>query len=112
MSFEFDQLHRAPPRPAAQTAHVRDDAFCARCGWPVILAHCNDRMAQIAPYAEWNAWTYCTNKACKHHEGEGVFHNMPSWIKSIAPKLPPAGPARQMTAAARPGGRLPRQRKG
>jgi hypothetical protein len=82
MSFETYASHRATPRPADQTAHIREDSFCVACGWPVIFAFCSDGMAQISPYAEWDSWIYCANKTCKHHEGEGILYHMPSWIRS------------------------------
>jgi hypothetical protein len=70
------------PRPASQTAKVREDAYCLACGWPVIFTFCNDGMAHTAPYSGWDTWIYCANKTCKHHGGEGTFHNMPDWIKT------------------------------
>ena len=74
----------APPRPASQTAHLREDAHCLACGWPVIVAFCNDGMARTAPYSGWDNWIYCSNKTCRHHAGEGIFHNMPDWIKTTS----------------------------
>ena len=50
--------------------------------WPVVLAFCNDGMARTAPYSGWDNWIYCSNKTCRHHPGEGTYHNMPEWIKT------------------------------
>ena len=70
------------PRPSSQTSRIREDAFCKGCGWPVVLAFCNDGMAHTAPYSSWDNWIYCSNKTCHHHGGEGIYHNMPDWIKT------------------------------
>jgi hypothetical protein len=83
MRTETYTRSKASPRPSAQTAKIREDAYCLDCGWPVVFAHCIDAMAKRDPYSAWNSWIYCSNKVCKHHNGDGVFHNMPSWIKSI-----------------------------
>jgi hypothetical protein len=112
MSFDSYASIEASPRPVNQTAQIREDAYCLTCGWPVIFVYCNDGMARIAPYSEWNAWTYCTNKTCKHHDGEGVLHNMPGWIRSAASNQPLAAPAHQRTGAAKSGGKPSRQRRG
>jgi hypothetical protein len=79
---EVDMQDNAPPRPAGQTARLREEAHCLACGWPVIVAFCNDGMARTAPYSGWDNWIYCSNKTCRHHGGEGIFHNMPEWIKT------------------------------
>jgi hypothetical protein len=112
MSFDTETSYRTSPRPANQTAQIRENSFCLACGWPVMFVYCNDGMARTAPYSEWNSWTYCTNKTCKHHDGEGVFHNMPDWIKSATASQPLVAPARQMTASQKPDGRSPTQRRG
>jgi hypothetical protein len=70
------------PRPSGQTAKMRENAFCENCGWPVIFAFCNDGMGQMAPYSDWDNWIYCANKTCLHHGGEGIYHNVPEWIKT------------------------------
>ena len=72
----------ASARPPSQTAKLREYAFCANCGWPVVYVFCNDGMAHTAPYSGWDNWIYCANKTCRHHAGEGIFHNMPDWIKT------------------------------
>ena len=72
----------ASPKPPNHTAKIREEAYCLACGWTVILALCNDGMARTAPYSGWDNWIYCSNKTCRHHAGEGTYHNMPDWIKT------------------------------
>ena len=79
---EVDMQDNAVPRPSSQTARMREEAHCLSCGWPVVFAFCNDGMARTAPYSGWDNWIYCSNKTCRPHAGEGIFHNMPDWIKT------------------------------
>lgn len=53
---------------------------CGDCGWPVLHVCTNAAMGEVEPYKGWDWWNYCTNKACKNHEGEGVFQHSPDWV--------------------------------
>ena len=66
--LEVDMQDNASPKPANHTAKIREEAYCLACGWPVVLAFCNDGMARTAPYSGWDNWIYCSNKTCRHHE--------------------------------------------
>lgn len=52
------------------TSTFRVDLACNSCGWSVITVCCNDEMAATEPYKQCDYWAYCSNKACKNHEGE------------------------------------------
>src|SRR6201999_3861675 len=94
---EVDMQENAPPRPAGQTARLREEAHCLACGWPVIVAFCNDGMARTAPYSGWDNWIYCSNKTCRHHGGEGIFHHIPDWIKTAPGYWAPASERETVT---------------
>jgi hypothetical protein len=64
-------------------AQILKDHYCKDCGWPVIFVCCNDEMAVAAPYALWDWWYYCSNKACGRHSGDGVFQNAPEWQHEV-----------------------------
>jgi hypothetical protein len=57
------------PKPY-NTASLVEDMYCKDCGWPVIHACCNGGMETMEPYKIYDYWAYCSNKACKNHEGE------------------------------------------
>jgi hypothetical protein len=65
------------------TAKMDGSLMCKNCDWPVANACCNDEFINFKDAGNWDWWYYCSNKGCKNHEGEGVFQNMPVWIKEI-----------------------------
>lgn len=64
------------------TAHMKENCRCVKCGWPIIFTCCNDDMQRL-PWGMWDWWMYCSNKGCIHHEGEGVFQETPDWVEVI-----------------------------
>ena len=61
---------------------------CRDCGHPVAHYLCNDSLIAVRPAAaEWDWWLACTNEACAHHQGEGVFQDYPAWLVP-APRNP------------------------
>lgn len=75
------------PKRNGKTASIDGRYFCTWCGWPVVVACCNDEMFTYAqengePESDW--WMYCSNKGCSHHHpGEGYFQNTPFWVKQV-----------------------------
>lgn len=63
------------------TAEISGDRVCKECGWPVVFACCNGKFRDFKDAADWDWWMYCSNKGCTHHEGEGVFQNLPLWVE-------------------------------
>lgn len=63
------------------TATIDDELICKDCGWPVITACCNSPFTEYKDAKDWDWWMYCSNKACKNHDGEGVFQFEPDWTK-------------------------------
>ena len=59
------------------------DYECKDCGWPVIFACCNHPFTifKDAPTHDW--WLYCSDKGCKNHDGEGIFQDIPDWVKVL-----------------------------
>jgi hypothetical protein len=57
---------------------ILKNAECVDCGWAIIDICCN---GQDEPFALWDWWWYCSNKSCKNHFGEGVFQNIPDFVK-------------------------------
>jgi hypothetical protein len=55
------------------------DGWCTNCGWPVIHVAVNDEFKNFKDAGKWDWWSYCSNKGCKNHDGEGVFQDSPSW---------------------------------
>jgi hypothetical protein len=49
---------------------------CKDCGWAVIDACCKDMGWGDNTEAYW---AYCSNKACKNHEGTGYLQELPEW---------------------------------
>jgi len=49
---------------------------CKACGWPVVLACCND--GDWGPH-DW--WVYCANKTCERHHGESVEQQKKYWVE-------------------------------
>ncbi len=53
---------------------------CSECGWPIIVS-----FPPLLTPKKFQSWCYCANKTCKHHEGDGIEHDilkrdMPVWI--------------------------------
>lgn len=73
------------------SAKIYGNIHCGTCGWPIILACCNDAMATTVPYAGNDWWLYCSNKACPHHAGSDLFQTLPDWVlrNSVADKISP-----------------------
>jgi len=62
-------------------ATIEKDRVCKDCGWPIVFACCNHPFTEFKDAANWDWWMYCSNKACKNHEGEGVFQDLPDWVE-------------------------------
>jgi len=60
---------------------ILENKKCKTCGWSIVSVCCNDGMAE-GEWGKWDWWLYCSNKSCVHHEGEGVYQNIPDWIDS------------------------------
>ena len=73
-----------PKRSHHDTAEMSSSWYCNCCGWPVVVACCNDDMSRLEPYAASDWWAYCANKGCVHHGGEGYFQNDPDFVARIA----------------------------
>jgi hypothetical protein len=61
--------------------------FCADCQWPVIDCCTNwdwDKIKPLPEGAPSDWFYYCSNKACKNHQGEGVFQDRPDWVTRLA----------------------------
>ena len=56
---------------------------CSDCGWPIIIACCNDEFMNFKYASECDWWYYCSNKGCKNHEGEGACQDTPEWCLTI-----------------------------
>lgn len=54
---------------------------CKDCGWPVVEAVCADSFRYFKDAMNWDWWYYCSNKGCEHHDGEGVFQDIPVWVE-------------------------------
>jgi hypothetical protein len=81
--WKFDQsgaIHYA-------NAWIDEKVTCGNCGWPVVRAFCNDRMAFTEPFSGNDYWAYCSNKACTDHAGQGYSQVDPDFIEitEIAP---------------------------
>lgn len=65
------------------TASVYKDHRCKECGWPIINACCDDGFQNFKDAIEWDWWLYCSNKACKNHDGEGLgkYQELPLWAE-------------------------------
>lgn len=59
------------------TATISKNLFCKECGWPVVHVCCNDGMSEKPWGTDW--WGYCSNKSCKHHDGEEWWQDDPSF---------------------------------
>lgn len=66
------------------TAILVENSCCAICGWPVIVACCNDEFKDFKDAAEYDRWYYCSNKGCKNHTGEGSCQETPDFVNSDA----------------------------
>lgn len=67
-------------KPHTQTAWIyhEEKHYCKDCGWPVIMACCNDETGALFPNDDWII--YCANKGCQNHKGAGVFQDLPSFV--------------------------------
>ena len=65
-----------------ESASILENYFCNDCGWPIINACCNDEFANYKDAVNWDWWLYCSNKGCKNHDGQGIFQDIPDWIKT------------------------------
>lgn len=68
-----------------ETGIIKEGAYCADCGWPILSACVNDEFEEfvkketVFPDAEW--WLYCVNKGCRNHKGEEDSQtNSPKWV--------------------------------
>lgn len=83
MQTSNTNLHKLTPmetKKSPNTTATIGDSFCKDCGWPVVHACCNDEFTTFKDAANWDWWTYCSNKGCKNHDGEGIFQAEPEWI--------------------------------
>lgn len=64
------------------TVQILKDKHCNYCGWPIVFVCCNGSFTTFSDPKDgpWDWWYYCSNKACKHHEGEGIFQDIPEWV--------------------------------
>ena len=61
------------------TASIALNCHCGVCGWPVVFACCNGKMADLHPMEDY--WMYCSNQGCEHHAGEAYGQSCePSFI--------------------------------
>lgn len=68
----------------ANTAKIKEGYCCKSCGWPIISCCVNNEMAATKPFKDWDWWVYCSNKACDHHRGTGVFQTRPDFVVTWA----------------------------
>ena len=64
------------------TITIMEGVHCRDCGWPIIDVCCNGSFAMFKDANRWDWWEYCSNKTCKHHEGQGIDQDRPEWIES------------------------------
>jgi hypothetical protein len=68
----------AMKRPDYDTATINEEEHCSDCGWPIIHVCCNGTFTEFSGSTDY--WIYCSNKACKNHNGEGGgFQDYPEW---------------------------------
>lgn len=66
---------------------------CRDCGAQVAHYVCNDGLIGVRPTAaEHDWWMACTDPACAHHHGEGVFQESPAWLLPTPPEVWMPGP--------------------
>jgi hypothetical protein len=68
---------------SSSSARIYEHNYCKDCGWPVVMACCNNEFTNFKDANEWDWWYYCSNKGCKNHDGKGVFLAPPDWIGGV-----------------------------
>ena len=64
------------------SASIEKNKYCKECHFPIVFVCCNGSMADWSKKynGPWDWWVYCSNKACFHHHGEGLFQNTIKWM--------------------------------
>lgn len=65
-----------------RAAWVNENIVCKKCRWPIVTALTNEEMDNYKGEKHADYWTYCANKTCSNHEGEGHCTNLPKWTES------------------------------
>jgi len=73
-------MHKLKYKTSTETIEISEGIHCKDCGWPIIHVCCNWDTKDHPQY-EGDWWGYCSNKCCKHHEGESWFQNDLSFIE-------------------------------
>ena len=66
-------MSSSEPQTKANNATIGAGCCCKACGWPVVVARCDDEMSTQGRYAEHDGWAYCANKTCINHDGAGLL---------------------------------------
>jgi len=59
---------------------IVEDRKCKDCGWKIMFALCHESFKGFKDEKYYDRIYYCFNKACTHHEGEGVSQFDPEWV--------------------------------
>ena len=46
---------------------------CEACGAAVVVVACNAEMHTHRDASSFDYWMYCSSKACKNHDGNGIY---------------------------------------